>query len=156
MIEKTITFLDMHGNEATGLYRFHLNQDDATQLELSYPGGLEEHFKKLISERDIAEFYRLIRVFVLSSYGELDPNGINFQKIRGGNKLYERFESSPAFSVLMEELLEVVEEKDPETGENSPSIPNLSAFLKGIAPMQHKKQPKKGAVVGAVTPQTEG
>ena len=126
MLKKAIKFEDFEGNEVEREYFFHLSKVDVTQLELSFPGGLEAYFKKIISERKIAEAFEAIRKIVLTSYGERSEDGMSFRKLRNGLPLYEDFAGSPAFDTLMLELMEIDSEQQAPTA--------LESFLKGIMP----------------------
>jgi len=128
MLKKTIKFDDFDGNSVERDYYFHLSKVDLTQLELAYfgYGGLEGYLKKMISERKIAEVFEAIRKIVLTSYGERDDVAMAFIKQRNGAPLYEVFAGSPAFDVLMLELMAIDEDKQQAAA--------LEAFMEGIMP----------------------
>jgi hypothetical protein len=128
MLKKLIKFEDFDGNPVEREYYFHLFKMDITQLELSFPGGLEVYVTKMISERKIAEIFEAIRKIILTSYGERSADGITFSKLKNGAPLYEDFAGSPAFDVLMEELMNI----DPEKQEAAA----LETFLKGVIPKE--------------------
>jgi hypothetical protein len=129
MIKKHIKFKDFEGNDVEREYYFHLTKVDMTQLELSFPGGLEAYLKKMVAERKIAEIFEAIRKIVLTSYGERDDVKISFRKENGlGGALWPEFSGSPAFEALMLELMEIDQEKQEATA--------LEAFVKGIMPRE--------------------
>jgi hypothetical protein len=123
VLKKTITYTDFNGNEVSEDFFFHLSQAELVELEYSQDGGLSEGLKKIIATEDGKEIMRVIKDFILKSYGKKSDDGRRFIK---NQQLREEFESSEAYSVLFMELI-----TDPDAS---------VTFMNGIVPQGMAEQ----------------
>lgn len=109
MITEKITYTDYDGNTNTEDFYFHLSKAELTGLSVEHPEGFEVYIQKIVDEQNISEMYTLFKRLILMSYGE-KVDGKKFVKKKNGVPLSEDFESSPAFDVLFDKLLDDPEE----------------------------------------------
>ena len=102
MIEKTIKFKDLEGNEVTKTFHFHMSIDDALELEFWKKGGLKDYVDKAVQDEDNRAIYRLFKNMIQKSYGVKHEDGIQFVKSK---KLTRTFIQSDAFSEFIIELV---------------------------------------------------
>lgn len=117
MLKKTITYVDMNGNERTEDFYFHMFAHEVTRLQakLGYD-DLTEGVKAIVKNGTLADVLSLIEDIILGSYGIKTPDGRGFIKPKAEK---EKFEYSQAYAELFEELL-----SKPE---------NMEAFAKSMA-----------------------
>lgn len=101
MLKKTITFKDLDGNDVTEDFYFNLSKAEVTKMELSYPGGLAEHLKKVLENQNGAEIITTFERFITESYGKRSEDGRRF--IKNPDVLAE-FVDTDAYSEMFMEL----------------------------------------------------
>ena len=75
MLVKTITYTDYNGVSRTEDFYFNLSRPEIIEMEYSPDGSLTEMIEKLVSPADTPTIIRLIKDFILKSYGEKSPDG---------------------------------------------------------------------------------
>ena len=128
MIKKTIRFENLDGEFVEREYYFNLNKAEILKLQLSEKGGLDKKLKKIADSNSYGELLDFIRELVLLSYGEKDEDGIKFVKSKNGVRLADEFEQTEAFSELIMELTQNIDE--------------FNAFINGIIPKSLSEQIK--------------
>ena len=118
MLKKTITYEDYNGETRTEDFYFSLNKAELLKMNLSIPGGLEAHIKRMVHTRDIPNLIKLVDDLILKSYGIKAPDGRGFHK---SEELSRDFMETEAYVELITELFSGGEEK-------------VSQFIEGILP----------------------
>ena len=103
MITKEFTYVDFLGVERTEEARFHFSTEEILSLESSKNGGLIEWIKKAASTNNTEELMPIFRKVILSSYGEISPDGRRFVK---SEEMSKAFSETPMFSMLIESFFE--------------------------------------------------
>lgn len=103
MLKKTITYVDMNGDERTEDFYFHMFAHEVTRLQakLGYD-DLTEGVKAIVKNASLSDVLSLIEDIILGSYGIKTPDGRGFIKPAAEK---EKFEYSQAYAELFEELL---------------------------------------------------
>lgn len=105
MIKKTITYTDYNGKERTEDFYFNLTKAEATEIEASTKGGLQEMVEQIIDAEDTASLVKIFKELILKSYGEKSADGRMFVKVDpNGYRLADNFAQTEAYSVLFTEL----------------------------------------------------
>ena len=126
MLKKTITFTNFDGKEVTEDHYFHLSQAELAEMQLSHDGGYDAHLKRIIEAEDGKTIVEEMKSLIEKSYGKKSGDGNRFEK---SADLFDRFQSSPAYSVLFMELC-----TDAEAS---------SAFVNGLLPADLNTQTQK-------------
>lgn len=114
MLTKTITYTDFNGAERKETFYFNLKEDELTMMNLSVDGGLGAKLQKLAEKKNIPEMIKIFKELILSSYGEVSPDGKQFLKRRTevtANgvayqvNLADEFEQTNAYSALFHEII---------------------------------------------------
>lgn len=103
MLKKTITYTDYDGESRTEDFYFNLTKAELVELNLSFPGGMEEYVTKLMVKKDIPAMAKLYKQIIMSAYGERSPDGRRFIK---SDELTQDFLQTEAYSDLYVELLD--------------------------------------------------
>lgn len=103
MLKKTVTYIDYNGTERTEDFYFNMNQVEAIELEYgAIPGkSLTDMLVEMSSTSDAVMIIKLLKEFLLKSYGEKSPDGKRFIK---NQDIRDAFEQSPAFPKIYLEL----------------------------------------------------
>lgn len=109
MLKKNIKYTDYDGNERSDDFYFNLNKAEITEMNMSYPGGLEVYVKKITDEQDAPKVMSLFKEIIMKAYGErVGGDAKHFVKRdANGNLLAEKFVQTEAYSELFMELLTV-------------------------------------------------
>lgn len=129
MIKKTITYANYIDNsEITEDFYFNLNKAEIMKMQVTMPGGLSEHIKRIVAAQDYPTIYNTFETIVLDAYGVKSPDGKRFMKIDPvtGRKLCLDFKETEAFSNLVVEL--------------STDTKAATDFINGIIPADMSKQ----------------
>lgn len=128
MLKKTITYTNYIDNsEITEDFYFNLNKAEIMKMQVTMPGGLSEHLKRIVAAQDYPTIYETFEQIVLEAYGVKSPDGKRFMKEdANGRKLYKDFKETEAFSNLVVEL--------------STNTKSASEFVNGIIPADMSKQ----------------
>lgn len=117
MLKKTMTYIDYDGNERTEDFYFNLSKAELTEIELTYPGGMDATIKSIVNTQDTAKLVEIFKDLILRSYGEKSLDGKYFVK---NEEVRAKFSQTEAYSDLFMEL-----------ATNSDSA---AAFVNGIIP----------------------
>ena len=106
MLKKTITYTNyIDGSTITEDFYFNLNKAEIMKMQVTMPGGLSEHLKRITAANDYPTIYNTFEDIVLKSFGVKSPDGKRFMKEdASGRKLYKDFMETEAFSILVVEL----------------------------------------------------
>ena len=102
MLVKTITYTDYNGVSRTEDFYFNLSRPEIIEMEYSPDGSLTEMIEKLVSPADTPTIIRLIKDFILKSYGEKSPDGKRLVK---SPELATAFSQTEAYTQLFMELV---------------------------------------------------
>lgn len=101
MLKKTIRFTDLDGNEVIEDHYFHLSKADLVKLQVSTPGGLQEHLERVVKSEDGKDIIETFEMLIRESYGIRTDDG-RFLKKR---ETAEEFMSSEAYSEFFMSLI---------------------------------------------------
>ena len=101
MLVKTITYTDYNGVSRTEDFYFNLSRPEIIEMEYSPDGSLTEMIEKLVSPADTPTIIRLIKDFILKSYGEKSPDGKRLVK----SPDLATFSQTEAYTQLFMELV---------------------------------------------------
>ena len=106
MLKKTITYTNyIDGSEITEDFYFNLNKAEIMKMQVTMPGGLSEHLKRIVAAQDYPTIYETFEKIVLDAYGVKSPDGKRFMKVdANGRQLCMDFKETEAFSNLVVEL----------------------------------------------------
>lgn len=102
MIKKTITYKDFNGETRTEPFYFHLSRAELVEMEASTIGGYKAMVEKAAREGDTPTLFKVVKEFVLKSYGIKSLDGKRFEK---SPEILASFEQSEAYSELLMELM---------------------------------------------------
>lgn len=101
MLKKRITYEDFNGEEVTEEFYFNLSKAELVELELSRPGGMQEHLQKIVESEDGKAIITEFKELILMSYGQRSEDGKRFVKTQA---MRDDFASTEAYSQLFFEL----------------------------------------------------
>jgi hypothetical protein len=101
VLKKRITYEDFNGEEVTEELYFNLSKAELVELELSRPGGMQEHLQKIVESEDGKAIITEFKELILMSYGQRSEDGKRFIK---NQELRDEFASTEAYSQLFFEL----------------------------------------------------
>lgn len=120
MLTITETYTDYLGNQRTEDFHFHYNKAELMGMELETEGGFSARVQRIVNANSYPELYKLMKQFILGSYGVKSEDGRRFMK---SPEISRSFEENPAFEIIMMRMT---------TG---PDAANESAkFINGITP----------------------
>lgn len=102
MLKKTVTYEDFDGATQSEDIYFNLSKSELMEMEVSYPGGLEQHMKKVMASNNNPELFRVFKDIILASYGVKSDDGKRFMK---SPELVEEFTQTAAFDSFFMELV---------------------------------------------------
>lgn len=102
MLVKTITYTDYNGVSRTEDFYFNLSRPEIIEMEYSPDGSLTEMIEKLVSPADTPTIIRLIKDFIIKSYGEKSLDGKRLVK---SPELATAFSQTEAYTQLFMELV---------------------------------------------------
>lgn len=131
MYKKTITYTDYLGTVRKEDFYFNLSKMELSGMQMSVDGGLDLQLQKIMDGKNNVEIYNRFVDIVLKSYGELSPDGkYHLKEDEDGHKLYKKFQQSPAYDALMDEIC-----KNEST---------IAEFCKGILPKEVQAEKPNG------------
>jgi hypothetical protein len=80
VLKKRITYEDFNGEEVTEELYFNLSKAELVELELSRPGGMQEHLQKIVESEDGKAIITEFKELILMSYGQRSEDGKRFIK----------------------------------------------------------------------------
>ena len=98
MIKKDITYETLDGNLVTETFYFHLSKTDIMEIEVSYPGGLEDYFGKVLRSGDNRLLMLTFKDFVGRSIGRRSEDGKRFIR---SEAIRDEFLTSDAYAEFM-------------------------------------------------------
>ena len=101
MIKKTIKYTDFDGNDVTEDCYFHLSKAKLAEKELDSDGGFSAMLKDIGENKDGARIMKMMKTFILESYGVKSEDGKHFYQ---SEELSKDFEATEAYSELYMEL----------------------------------------------------
>jgi hypothetical protein len=102
MYEYKCRYTDFFNNEREETFRFNLTESEVLNKELTTQGGLQNLLERMTQKQDIPSLATFFREFLEISYGEISPDGRNFDK---SPEIWKHFESSNAYNKLYMDLL---------------------------------------------------
>lgn len=102
MVTKTITYETLDGEEITDTFLFNLSKAELVELEVSTPGGLAEHLKRISASEDGKQIIAAFKDILRRSYGKRSEDGKRFVK---KDEWWDEFESTEAYSQIFMELV---------------------------------------------------
>lgn len=120
--EITYTFIDDEDKEVseTGVFWFHLYEEELLEWESKYKEGLGETLQRYLKEEDKENLFAFFKKIILDSYGVREDGGRTFDK---SPEIRRRFERHSAYKALFAELT---------LSENSDEL--MAQFVNGIMP----------------------
>ena len=106
MIIRSFKYKDLSGLEREEECYFNLSEAEILELQTTHEGGFVEELQRVIKMQDQPAIARLLKKFILDSYGERSADGRFFYKEdEEGHKLSRKFKASPAYDQLYVELM---------------------------------------------------
>lgn len=112
MLKKDIAYVDYNGTTRTDPFYFNISPADIIDMEVeasdySEPDekgdtGYKAMINQIVAAKDIKALMKLFKDLLRRSYGVKTEDGKHFYK---GDEVFRDFESSPAYSALIMELL---------------------------------------------------
>lgn len=132
MIVYTETYTDYDGNQRTEDFRFHFNQAELMEMELSTEGGFSARVQRVINANSHPELLQVMKTFLLDAYGVKSEDGRRFMK---DDEIRRAFVESPVYSKIFMRLT---------TGKEAAE--EAAKFINGVTP---EDMPKPMAVSAA-------
>lgn len=101
MYTKKMTYTDYDGVERTEEFYFNLSKAELIEMQLTTEGGLAAMAKQIVDSKNSVEIYKLFKTIIRKAVGQKSPDG---RKLMKGAQIADDFESTPAYSDLVEEL----------------------------------------------------
>lgn len=120
MIVYTETYTDYDGTQRTEDFRFHFNQAELMEMELSTEGGFSARVNRIINANSHPELLQVMKTFVLDAYGVKSEDGRRFMK---DADIRRAFVESPVYSKIFMRLT---------TGPNAAE--EAAKFINGVTP----------------------
>lgn len=102
MYAKTIEYDDFNGIKRKETFLFNISEAEVIDLEMTTEEGYLEMLYRIIDAKDKTLLYKEFKRFITSSYGRKSDDGRAFLKKEAWT---EEFMATPAFSVLISELM---------------------------------------------------
>lgn len=103
MLEKTITYKDLDGNDRTETFRFHMNHSEVVEWIVSNGNyTLDKVLLKISEERNARDVVNVFKDLIRRSYGEKTLDGRGFVKTE---EIWNKFYYTEAYSQLFMELI---------------------------------------------------
>lgn len=102
MFRKTIKYVDYNGVQREEVYHFNISSAEATELEISTPGGVEAKAKEIIASQDGGKAMTFFKFMIGLSVGVKSPDGKFFRK---SEQIRDDFFQTEAYSSLLMEMM---------------------------------------------------
>lgn len=103
MIQESVTFEDLDGNDVTETFYFHLSKIEMVEREVTADGGsLVDLLEKIVEEKDNAQLFHHFKEFIAKAVGTRAADGRRFIKTQ---ELTDYFIQSDAYSELAIKLM---------------------------------------------------
>lgn len=120
MIVYNETYTDYNGTQRTEEFRFHFNQAELLEMELSTEGGFSARVNRIINANSHPELLQVMKTFVLDAYGVKSEDGRRFMK---SEQIRQEFMESPVYSRIFMRLT---------TGKDAAKL--AAEFINGVTP----------------------
>lgn len=120
MIVYNETYTDYNGTQRTEEFRFHFNQAELLEMELSTEGGFSARVNRIINANSHPELLQVMKTFVLDAYGVKSEDGRRFMK---SEQIRQEFIESPVYSRIFMRLT---------TGKDAAKL--AAEFINGVTP----------------------
>ena len=120
MIVYNETYTDYDGNQRTEEFRFHFNQAELLEMEMSTEGGFSARVNRIINANSHPELLQVMKTFILEAYGVKSEDGRRFMK---NDEIRQAFVESPVYSKIFMRLT---------TGPKAAEL--ASEFINGVTP----------------------
>ena len=117
MISKTISYVDLNGNNQTEEHFFHLSKVEISRMQVKMDGKYIDYLKDLVAGRHIEALFDVFYNLILDAHGEKSDDGKRF--VKTPEKRAE-FEQSVAFSEFFTEMIG--------------DMDKMAVFTKGVVP----------------------
>lgn len=107
MLKKTITYTDYNDNERTEDFYFSLSKPELIRMETSQEGGYSALLDKIIKSKDVPFIMENFEKIIAKAYGIKSEDG---RQIKKSDDISDSFMQSPAYDVLLTEILTNPEE----------------------------------------------
>ena len=101
MYKRKIKYTDYNGTEREEDFYFNLTQSEVIEMEAEADGGLAEKLMSIVHAKDGAVIMKVLKNFILKSYGEKSSDGRYFDK---SEEISRKFEHSEAYNVFFMEM----------------------------------------------------
>lgn len=101
MIVLTETYTDFNGTKRTEEFRFHFNQAELMEMELSTEGGFSARVQRIIDANSQSELIQIMKKFVVDAFGIKSEDGRRFMK---DDNIRRAFVECPAYSKIFMRL----------------------------------------------------
>lgn len=101
MLVITETYTDLNGLQRTEEFRFHFNQAELMEMEMSTEGGFSARVNRIINANSQSELFQIMKTFVLDAYGVKSEDGRRFMK---NDEIRRSFVECPAYSKIFMRL----------------------------------------------------
>lgn len=103
MLKQTIKFKDFLENERETTLYFNLTEAELVDIQVHSDEGIQKEMEDAVKSKDLAKLLDFIKMLVHKSYGELDKDGIHFNK---SDEITASFVNSAMYSPLLLSLFE--------------------------------------------------
>ena len=107
MIIKKVTYKNFKGQTVTRELCFNYTKPEFVDLQISEEGGFDDVLRRISITEDPNEVIRIFKKTLLTSYGEMSPDGEYFMK---SPEIAAKFEHSAAFEHLYMSFLQNADE----------------------------------------------
>lgn len=101
MHKETVTYTDYDGTERTEDFYFNVSTAEAAELQATTVGGYSELITKAVNAKDKPTLVKIMKEFILRSYGQKSADGRRFIKTK---ELTEEFTQTEAYSIIFMKL----------------------------------------------------
>lgn len=130
MLQKTIKFKDLDGNDVEEVFYFNLTKAEVVEFELSKKDGIKAYMEKLIVTRDGGEIIATVKQLISMAVGKRSEDGRRFMK---SPEITNEFLMSDAYSEFFMELVT--------------DASKTAEFMKAIVPQDMAEAIEKGQKV---------
>jgi hypothetical protein len=102
MLEKTIRFKDLAGNDVEETFCFHLSKAEIAEMELVHKGGLADYIRRIAADQNGAEIMAVFKEIIRKSVGRRSDDNRRFLK---NSEIADDFMQTDAYSELFIQLV---------------------------------------------------
>jgi 16S rRNA C1402 N4-methylase RsmH len=101
MVTYTETYTDYDGNKRTEEFRFHFNQAELLEMEMSTEGSFSARVNRIVNANSHNELLQIMKKFVVDAFGVKSDDGRRFMK---NDEIRRGFVECPAYSQIFMRL----------------------------------------------------